>query len=374
MKKLTIVHTESHTQWGGQELRVLTECTWMQARGHRVFLAAPRHARIYPKARAAGIGVYPYAFSRLSAAMDLLRLRWLLKQLAPDVLNTHGNMDSKVALVAARGLGIGCVIRSRHHSHPVSPSWYNRRLYRDFSHYVLTTGSCISRQIVADLGVCADKVVTLGSGIRPPANLPQKSAARARLCAELGLGETARFIGCVAMLRDWKGHDVLLDAFVRIHDRLERYHLVLVGDGDERENLQRRVRRAGLAQRVHFTGFRKNPWPYFRALDCNVLASTKNEGIPQVLLQAMYARCAVIGTDVGGIPDIVRPAETGLLVAPENSGQLAEALIATLNDREKTRQRVEKAYAFVNARYTLDRMGERLLGLYERALATADPR
>lgn len=368
-QRLTILHTESHRAWGGQERRVLTECLWMRERGHRVVLAAPRVAQIYDRAGNAGIEVHAAPFNVASAFGDYRRIRRLLKALSPDVLNTHGNMDAKIVLIAARGMGIPCVIRSRHHSHPVSPKWHNRFMYRHLSDYVFTTAQCTSDQLARDLGVDPAKLVTLASGIVPPERLPEQADARAALQLRFALEPTARFIGCVAMLRDWKGHHVLIDAFSRLVDRHPYHHLVLVGDGDGMEPLKSLAREKGLDERVHFTGFEDDPWPFFRAFDVNVLASLKNEGIPQALLQAMAARCPVIGSRTGGIPDIVTDGDTGLLVVPDDADALAEAIRAIIEQPEQAMDRAEHAHDFVMAKHTLDAMGKKTLELYEKAFA-----
>jgi glycosyltransferase involved in cell wall biosynthesis len=340
----------------------------MQTHGHQTLLAAPAGSPVYARASAAGLSVLPMRFTSLSAVADLIRLRTALNRHRPQVLNTHGNMDAKVGLLAAYGLGIPCVIRSRHHSHPVSPSWYNKLMYRHLSDYIFTTADGVTQQIVTDLSVDPSKAVTVASGIIPPDRPPERQASIERLQGELGLGPNTRFVGSVAMLRDWKGHRFLVEGFADIRDQVPHHHLVILGDGDEMDALKRQRDQLDLNGRMHLMGFRNDPWPYFAAFDVNVLASTKNEGIPQVLLQAMVVGCPVIGTRAGGIPDIVDHGRTGLLVEPENSAALATAIVAALTQLESTDRRAQRALAFARDNYTIDVMGAKILGLYEKAL------
>lgn len=365
--KLTILHTESHRSWGGQEMRVLNECLWMKAHGHRVLLAASPISQIFKNALEASLETHPFSFNILSAPGDFIRLRYFMKKLKPSVLNTHGNMDSKIALTAAWGIGIPCIIRSRHHGHPVTPNWYNKLLYNYFSHYIFTTADCISHQIVRDLNVPQEKVITVASGISPPKALAAKEEAKRKLQQHLGLPQDSRFIGCVSRLQERKGHDTLIAAFFKIKDAYPHHHLLLVGDGDKLSSLKHQANHLGLTGRVHFLGFQKDPWLFLKAFDCHILASTEKEGIPQVLLQAMYARTPVIGTIVGGIPDIVSHGQTGLLVMPENPDQLAQAVMDTLENDAQANMRAEKAFAFVESEHLTDRMGNKLLQLYHEA-------
>lgn len=369
-RPLVIVHTESHRGWGGQELRVLTECSCMKQKGHRPILVASRKSKLYPKAKAAGLETLPMSFTNLTALGDLIRLRSWLKKTTPDVFNTHGNVDAKVGLLAAAGLKIPCVIRSRHHSHPVSSTWYNKWMYRHLSHYVFTTADCTSQQIIRDLSVAPTKVVTVGSGIIPPESLIDRQSARHRLQKELHLSSQVRFLGSVAMMGSWKGQRYIIDGFAQICKAFPRHHLVFVGDGSEMDRLKHQSAHLGLSDRIHLTGFKKDPWPYFRAFDLDILASTKNEGIPQVLLQAMYARCPVIGTRAGGIPDIIENGVSGMVVEPGSSHALAGAMETMLNHPEKALQYSENAFSFVSRNHTIDKMGDRILGLYKMVMPT----
>jgi glycosyltransferase involved in cell wall biosynthesis len=365
---LTILHTESHIEWGGQERRVFTECRWMKEKGHRVILVTPKRSRLYQKATSQNWELYSMDFRNHTLPIDFFRLRSILKAIRPDVVNTHGNTDSKVALTAAYGLGIPCVIRSRHNSHPVANKWHNRILYQKLNRYIFTTANCISRQLVQDLGVSPDSVYTIASGIEVPKDLPDHEQARSLIVSELGLNSESRFIGCVSRLEDGKGHDSIIDAFYKIKGLFPNHYVLLIGEGRYGAELKKRAGTEN-GKRIRFLGYRDNPWPYFKAFDVHILVSTKNEGIPQVMLQAMFCGCPVIGADSGGIPDIITHNETGLIVPPRDPEKLAEAVRITLSDKKEATARAKRAFSYVTANYTLDRMGERILNLYRQALS-----
>ncbi|GAB6905985.1 glycosyltransferase family 4 protein [Desulfosarcina cetonica] len=370
--RFKILHAESHRQWGGQERRTFNEARWMQAKGHQIIIVAPGSSVLYQKACEQGWETHALDFKKWAMVNDIFRLRAILRQVRPDVLNTHGNTDSKVGLVAAWGLSIPCVIRTRHSTPPVGNSWHNRLLYRRLSDVVFTTAACVSRQIHRDLGVPEERIKTVPSGIDCPADLLDRDVARIRLAEELGLDDHQRFIGFVGRITGSKGVPVLIDAFAAIKDRIPDHHLVIVGDGNLFTELTRQVAERGLQTRIHLLGYRDDPWPYYRAMDIFVLTSLRYEGVPQSMLQAMFAQCAVIGTDVGGIPDIVSHGETGLLVPPEDPARLSEAFLHTIENPDATRKRVASALAEVQREHTLSAMGAKILTVYERTLQAAE--
>jgi len=367
MKQLTIVHTESHRQWSGQEMRVFHEICWMAEQGHRVMLVAPGSSPLYEAASKAGLERYPAAFKNRSLVKDYLSLRRLLKKIKPEVLNTHGNLDAKVGLSAAWGLYLPCVIRSRHHPSPVKNNFYNQWFYGPMCNYIFTTAEKTTRRLIYGLALPADKVVTIPSGIVPPEQLKLRTMARKRICTQLGVDQQSRFVGYVGRIAKAKGVFDLLAAFGSIYARCENSHLVMVGAGGVTELLKEKAREQGVGDRVHLPGFQFNPWPYFRAFDCYVHV-THNDGVPQSVLQAMYAQTPVIAADVGGIPDVVLPNRTGMLLPPRNPTALASAIHKILTKPDTAQAWVEAAYEMVCKNHLLDTMGQKILSIYDRQI------
>lgn len=365
-RALTLLHIESHNQWAGQERRVVTECRWMADQGHRVHLAAPPNTPVSDRARAAGISVHPIRFLPRTLPSDLFRVRRLIRRLQPDVINPHGNRDGKAALLAAAGLHVSCVIRSRHVSIPVRNTRYNRLLYGRLCHRVFTTSRKSAAQLVRDLGIPAERVHFVPSGIVPPAVLPDRNETRRALAAAWGLPETGRWIGFVGRLSAEKGISLLITALARLAAEMSDLRLVLVGRGGEAESLRVQARAAGVADRVILTGFQEDPWPWHRALDVEVLPSLCGEGVPQSVLEAMHAGCPVIGSWDGGIPDIVRHGETGLLFPVGDAEELTQALRSALADPAAAAQRAETARGMVADRHTIHAMGRQILDIYQQ--------
>jgi glycosyltransferase involved in cell wall biosynthesis len=191
-------------------------------------------------------------------------------------------------------------------------------------------------------------------------------------------GGSARFpfaspyVLSVSRLNPLKGHDVLLAAFRRVADREENVHLIIVGDGPERIRLHAVCLALGLKDRVTFLGEVAPERVRELLVGCEFLAiSSWSEGVPTVALEAMASGRAVVGTRVGGLPELVADAETGLLVPPGNPDSLAEAMLVLLRDRARRKAMGERARAFVKANHDFARTVDQYVDVYWQALREA---
>jgi glycosyltransferase involved in cell wall biosynthesis len=139
---------------------------------------------------------------------------------------------------------------------------------------------------------------------------------------QLSIPEDEFVLGWVGRLSQEKGADVFVDALARLADL--PVAVSVLGDGPERERLQARATARGIGDRIRWHGVVPEAGSFFRAFDAFVLSS-RTEGCPMVLFEAMAVRVPIVATEVGGVPDVVSPAE-GALVAPDNPNALAEAI------------------------------------------------
>jgi glycosyltransferase involved in cell wall biosynthesis len=367
-KPLIIVHTEASVSLGGQGLRILTEALWMRDRGHRLVIIAPGHSRLLEEARRVGLEPYPILFSKRTQGGDFYKLVRCLRRIGPDILNTHSSIDTWVGCLAGRLCGVSAIIRTRHIGAPVRSHLANRWLYGALCDHVFTTANNISSSLITGLGLAAHKVSTISTGVQPPAALPTRDEARLAFSREFDLPPDTRFIGCLAVLRQGKGHAILLDAFRQIRAQIPRYHLLIIGGGAYQHTLDAFIAAWGLQQRVHLTGHRPDPWLALRALDVNVLASTSQEGMPQALLQAQFAGCPVVGSNCGGIAEVITHEKTGLLVPRGEAGPLGEALLRLLTDQDYATRLACNARQHVQVHHTMDVMGHKILAVYRELL------
>ena len=345
---LSIAHTESSLGWGGQEIRTLTEAAGFIRRGHRVVVYAAAGARIVAEAPRFGVPIValPIGRKRLRGVRSLVAT---LARNPVDIVNAHSSTDAWLDALACVWLertrrAAPVLVRTRHVSIPVPNDRATRWLYRRATARVVTTGLALREQLIRDNGLDAARVDSVPTGIDAAMFAPI-SSERAR--RQLALPQAVPLVGIIATLRSWKGHRYLIEA----------------------TQLEAQVDRLALRGRVTFAGQQDHVVRWLGALDVFVLPSYANEGVPQALLQAMFAAIPCVTTDAGAIPEIARDGDTARVVPREDAQALAAAIDALLADRNAGARLAQRAREHVVPRFGLDLMLDRMERVFRTALA-----
>lgn len=184
----------------------------------------------------------------------------------------------------------------------------------------------------------------------------------------LGIPEGVPVVASVGRFVAYKGYDHLLEAVRLVLDARPDVHWVLVGDGELRGALEARCRDLDLDARVRFTGWREDV-PDLLALCAVFVLASLGEHFGRVLVEAMAMARPVVATDAGGVPEIVVPGETGLLVPPAQPKALAEAVLALLEDPGRAaavgaagRRRAEAEFSLARHAAAVERLYQEILG------------
>lgn len=363
-RSLHIVHTESSCGWGGQEIRILEESRGMIERGHRVTVLCPVESTLYARARDWGVKVVGLPI-REKRWPDFKAMRaWILANRHEiDLINTHSSTDSWLVALANLSLGKRAVpvLRTRHISAPVKNSFANRWLYGKAAARVVTTGEGLRHELIDGLGLPAERVQSIFTGINTKRFVPgNKVEAREKL----GLDVNAVWVGIIATLRSWKGHKYLLKAIAELDD--PRIRLVIVGDGPQRDKLNRLTVELGLTRVVRFAGQQRDVVPWLQALDVFALPSFANEGVSQAVMQAMSVGLPVITTPIGSSADVVKAGLTGVLVPPKDSKALAQAIRKLLDNPQEADKLGAAARSFALDNCGIERMITRMEATFQR--------
>ena len=361
--KWRIVHSEASLGWGGQERRVLAELLGFHARGHTVGVFAPQRAIVFAKAVEHGFARATLAESRWAFPFAVARAAQWLREFRADVVNTHSSRDGWIVGLAARFARVRLVIRSRHFDVPVANPWLSRHVYATLADHILTTSPKVAADFRTLFRLPEDRVTAIPTGVDVAKFSPAGPKARFDFPADA----TGPLVGIVGVIRFAKGHSVLFEAMKLLGEQGWPVRCVVVGDSPNRPGLEQRVSELGLTKRVRFVGLRDDVPEILRTLDVLAIPSL-HEAIPQVGLQALATGTPVVASDVGGLPSIIRPGETGRLCAPNDPASLAAALRETLTNAAATRALTERGRALVEREHTVEAMLDRIEGVYRRHL------
>lgn len=332
---LRIVHSEAATNFGGQEHRIFKEMIAMREAGHHLEAICQPHAKLAKRLAQEGFVVHTMymdgVFNFLSA---IFKIRKILKRGKIDVLNTHSRRDTIIAATAGRLAGTPLIVRTRHLANRVksllSYTWLPHCVTTD-SHYV--------RQLLIQKGVRPECIETIYTPV-----LVAPQVQHSSLRHELGLSSEAVIVGCVAVMRANKGHRELVQAMLPLFETRSNMHLVLVGSGEPIfQELTEMVQRLGLTDRIHLLGHRDDVPNLMAGFDIFCLA-TRLEASGMVFLEAASARVPVIGTAVGGVPEMLEDGRTGLLVKLDDEQALQRALIQLIDDPDLRRKMGQAGY------------------------------
>lgn len=172
------------------------------------------------------------------------------------------------------------------------------------------------------------------------------------------------WIGTIAELHPIKRLNRAIDAVSALIKEFPTLRFIIIHDGELREQLQQQVKNLGLEEHVFFTGIIEDAARFLPAFDLFVLPS-KSEAFPYVLIEAGQANLPVVATAVGGVPDIITDGQNGLLVAPDDTPALTNALRMILRD-EELRLRLARAHYDKAQTFTLEKMTADTVSVYRK--------
>ncbi len=361
---LAIAHVLSSFGMGGQERVALDLAAEQVRRGHRVIavsIAPPPHGILADAFRARGVAVHGVPKGRGVDPRVVLGLARLLRRERIDVVHTHNPQPLVYGAAAGRLTRKGVV----HTKHGVNPEtgrrlWL-RRATGHLAHAYVAVSDATADVARRNHECIASRLSIIRNGIDLDAYRPD-AAARKAVRAELGIPEDAWVYGTVGRVSVEKDHALLVRAAGPLLGPGVR--LVIVGDGAEMERVRSEAR--PFDPWVVLAGMRRDAPRLLAAFDAFVLSS-RSEGLPIALLEAMATGLPVVSTEVGGVAEVTLHGAAAILVPPNDERSLARALAEV---REPSRAEALAASARTRAQaFDLKNVTDAYLALYREALA-----
>jgi len=320
--------------------------------------AAADHHPFVVRLEQFGVPVIPIVVRPRRYVREYRALSALVGRLQPGVVHTHGYRADVIAGAVARAHRIPTVSTV----HGFTGGGKRNQLYERIQFLALRRAGAViavSAPLVhrlADGGVPRHKIHCIPNGFSPLVQTATRAAAR----QTLGITPDSLVAGWVGRLSREKGADVMLDALAASDSR---WRLSIIGEGDEFDELRQKSETLGISNRISWHGLVVNAGSLLTAFDAFVLSS-RTEGTPITLLEAMNAGVPIVATRVGGVPDVVSASEA-LLVPSENPGMIAHALSkivrepsAAIERSMRARQRLLQSFSPVTWLDSIDAVYE----------------
>ena len=344
----------------------MAELTGFQRRGCSVSLIAHPQSQIMARARSAGITTHACTFDRRLMPYELLRLSLWLRRERIQIVNTHSSRDGWLVGLAARLMRTPFLLRTRHIDVIDRTPAISRHKFTTLADHALTTSRKITEHIRSTFRLPEGRVTTLPTGI--DVGLFHPTGPKAELPVRSGPGAPP-VIGMVSVLRSWKGHATFFDAIRLLREAGRDFQYVIVGGGAPIEVYQSWAQNHGVVDHVKFAGHREDIADVLRALDVLCIPSLKHEGVPQIGLQALACGTPVVGSDCGGIPEIILEGKSGRIFPAGDAAAMAARIAEAMDEPERTQQMCRAGRAQVESQHSLDCMLDQLHEIYVRHLS-----
>ncbi len=286
-----------------------------------------------------------------------------------DIVHTHGYFAgtfARLALLLRRGPAV------IHHIHTTDQRFKarNRRMEAFLSRRsdrVVCVSRAVGRFAAENLGVAPQKIrVVHNTAFAEPDHSAARAGTAHDILSRLSPGDF--MVLSIASLTPNKGHEVLLSALAELAPRHEQIKSVIVGEGAGRQALETRIGEMGLGSRVMLAGVRQDVLPFLQRADVVVLCTVGREGLSVALIEGAAAGRPLVGSDIGGIPEVIEHGENGYLFRPGDSRELARSLERLVNDPDLRLRMGQRSRSLYQERFSRETMIGQIEQIYDEVL------
>ncbi|HUH14413.1 MAG TPA: glycosyltransferase family 4 protein [Gaiellaceae bacterium] len=385
-----ILRVIARLNMGGPALHVAYLTAGLESRGYRTTLVAGELARGESSmafvAEDLGVRVLPLTqlhrdVSVVRDAVATFRLARLIRSERPDIVHTHtakAGAVGRVAALLAGGRRRPLVVHTFHghvlrgYFGPLRTTAFRllETLLARWTDALVAVSPQVRDDLVA-LGIApAEKFAVVRLGIELERRVAAEPGAREETRRLLGVADGRFVIGWVGRMTGVKRTEDVLLALRRLREGGTDAALCMIGDGPDRDDVERRAHRLGIARHCLYLGYQEDIARWYAAVDAVILPSA-NEGTPVSVIEALAAGRPVVATNVGGVPDVVSDGEHGFLVDVGDVEALAERLARLAADPALRERMGAAGRAHVLSRYAVERLVDDVDRLYRSLLAAA---
>jgi glycosyltransferase involved in cell wall biosynthesis len=322
--RLNIVHLDSEKSWRGGQQQAFYLHKGLIELGINSLLIGNRNAEILNRCKSENL---PYTEQSMVGELDIFasyKISRLCKKKNITILQAHSAHALSIGLFVKLFLPSLILIGVRRVDFSIGKGFFHQLKYNnDKLNKIICISDFIKNVLLKD-GIPDNKLVTIRSGVdisKFKSVIPSDSFRK-----QLGLNDKQLLIGTVAAFAGHKDFPNLLRAFALVIKKLPSTKLCIVGDGPQKNEIYKLTDELGIKNNIIFAGFVDNVGEYLKTFDIFVLAS-KKEGLGTSIIDAMSVGLPIIATRTGGIPELIKNEENGILVDPQNYNKLADSII-----------------------------------------------
>lgn len=367
---MKILYIITKSNWGGAQRHVFDLAVAMKAKNHDVYVALGGEGLLKQKLESAGIYTFPIStlgrdISVSKDASSFKEIFDVIKNKKPDIVHLHSPKAGGLGALAGRILRVKKIIYTVHgwtfnETRPLHQklgiilvSWITMLL----THKTILLSAREYTQALHFPWV-KERLSLIPLGIKPPVFM-SVDGAKQFLGKMIGLSvqdlNKKTVVGTIAELHPNKGLTYLVNAMKSVVQSLPNTICIIIGDGQEKENLRALIQEKKLENNIFMTGYVDNASEYLKAFNVFILPSLK-EGLPYAILESGCASLPVVSTTVGGIPEMIEDMKSGILIQPKSVRELSHAISYMVEHPEDRRKFGSTLKEQVVSKFGLERM------------------
>ena len=337
--------------WGGGEKWMITTAKGLRDKNHTIWIGGRPDSKFLVKAADLGFSTFPLKIGSDFSIPAILRLAKFFSGNKIDFVLVNFTKEAKLAGLAAKISGNPLVVPM--HGLPIlTDKWMDRIIFTNLIEGIIVNTSAFKNQYVTYDWVDEDYVRVIHNGLEVdiPVNFVKQQTRK-----QFNLPQTFPVIGIFGRLTKQKQHHLFLEAARKILDKLPEATFLIVGEGPEKEQIEKYSKELGISDHVHLLGMQKEIFKLYHYCDL-VLLTSAYEGIPNVVIESMLIETPLVAFDVGGVVDAIPNRDLGIVVPQGDTQQMAEEAISLLNDKNRLKTIGQKARLFVQEKFPMQKM------------------
>lgn len=339
---MKVIHIDSEKYFGGGQNQIYLLNKYLLEKGIKSIVFCPKNSFLFEKLKKENYKVMP------------LNIKYILKEINKEEKNIIHVHSGKALLVSH----ILKILR------PKIKVIFTRRITKRIKFFfirkfLIDAFICISNEIKKNFkNFKKERIFVIYSGVE----MEEKEISK-----PFWYDENKFIVGNIAHLLPYKDHITLIDGFYEFLKYYPDSYLVIIGEGKEKKKILERIRKLKIEDKVFLTGFLKDAKEYIKYFSVFVITSKKDEGLCSSIIDAFVRKVPVIATDTGGMKELVKNMETGILIEKKNPFALKDALIKIKEDKKLKEKIINNAYEF-SKNFSVFKMVEENLKVYQTLL------